>query len=238
VPSRPVEIDQLTQTRPGPNDTVLPFPSVITPPNHRTIGLLLSILSLARFPYTANSSYGTLAARERLVHFLSSSSLPHGYAVALFLGLLPHLGLTQGTPKCITSKEHLQAPLLHFNNLGNHNMLATLPSRKLPQANMLRIAPTSRLDKLRIVNTPQVSSPRRQVSTLAKHIKLLVLSLSTINLTISSSKRTVRTKSIKVELLNQSLLHPLISPATIAGVPTTGLKIAPSLEELYPRKMP
>jgi hypothetical protein len=125
-------------------------------------------------------------------------------------------------------------PLLHFNNL-NHNILATLPS-KLPQANMLRIAPTT---KLRIANTPQTSSPRRQASTLTKHIKLLVLTPSTINLTISSSsKYTVRTKSIKVELLNQSLLHPLISLATIVGVATTGLKIALSLEELYPRKTP
>ena len=116
-------------------------------------------------------------------------------------------------------------------------MLATLPRRKLPKANMLRMAPTSRLDKLRIVNTPQASSPKRQVSTLAKHIKLPVLTLSTINLIISSSKHTVRTKAINVELLNQSLLHPLISLATIVGVATTGLKIAPSLEELYPRKM-
>jgi hypothetical protein len=129
-------------------------------------------------------------------------------------------------------------PLLHFNNLSNHNMLATLPSRKLPQANMLRIAPTTRLSKLHIVNTPQASSPKRQVSTLAKRIKLLVLTPSTINLTISSSKHIVRTKFIKVELLNQSLLHPLISLATIVGVATTGLKIALSLEELYPRKTP
>jgi hypothetical protein len=117
-------------------------------------------------------------------------------------------------------------------------MLATLPSRKLPRANMLRMAPTTRLGKLHIVNTPQASSPKRQVSTLAKRIKLLVLTPSTINLTISSSKHIVRTKFIKVELLNQSLLHPLISLATIVGVATTGLKIALSLEELYPRKTP
>jgi hypothetical protein len=129
-------------------------------------------------------------------------------------------------------------PLLHFNNLSNHNMLATLPSRKLPQANMLRIAPTIRLGKLRIVNTPQASSPRRQASTLAKHIKLPVLTPSTINLTISSSKHTVRSKSIKADLLNQSLLHPLISLATIVGVATTGLKIALNLGEPYPRKTP
>jgi len=121
-------------------------------------------------------------------------------------------------------------------------MLATLPRRKLPKANMLRMAPTSRLDKLRIVNTPQASSPKRQVSTLAKHIKLPVLTLSTINLIISSSssssKHTAPTKPIKAELLlKQSLLHQLISPATIVGVATTGLKIALNLEELYPRKM-
>jgi hypothetical protein len=100
------------------------------------------------------------------------------------------------------------------------------------------MVPTSSLDKLRIVNMPQASSPRYQVSTLAKHNKLLVLTLSTINLTISSNKHTARTKSIRAELLlKQSLLHQLISPATIVGVATTGLKIAPSLEELYPRKM-
>jgi hypothetical protein len=117
-------------------------------------------------------------------------------------------------------------------------MLATLPSRKPPQANMLRMAPTSRLDKLRIVNTPQVSRPRHQVSTLAKHTKLLMLTLSTTNLIISSSKHTARTKPIKAELLlKQSFLHQLISPATIVGVATTGLKIALSLEELYPRKI-
>jgi len=109
---------------------------------------------------------------------------------------------------------------------------------------MLRMAPTSRLDKLRIVNTPQASSPKRQVSTLAKHTKLPVLTLSTINLIISSSssssssKHTAQTKPIKAELLlKQSLLHQLISPATIVGVATTGLKIALNLEELYPRKM-
>jgi hypothetical protein len=100
---------------------------------------------------------------------------------------------------------------------------------------MLRMAPTSRLDKLRIANTPQASSPRHQVSTLAKHTKLLVLTLSTINLIISSSKHTARTKAEL--LLKQSLLHQLISPATIVGVATTGLKIAPNLEELYLRKM-
>lgn len=110
-------------------------------------------------------------------------------------------------------------------------MLATILSRKPPKVKMLRMAPTSRLDKLRTANTPQASSPRRQVSTLAKHIKLLVLTLSTINLPINSSKPTVRTKSIKVEL------HQLIIPAIIVGVATTGLKIVPSLEELYPRKM-
>jgi hypothetical protein len=128
---------------------------------------------------------------------------------------------------------------LHTNNLDHSSIPAILLSRKLHQANILALLPTSRPKKRSMVNTRQPSSPSHQASTLlARPYQLLGPTLQVNNLIISTTKRTVRIKPTQPDLfLKQPLLNHLISPATIVGAVTTGLKIALSLEELYLRKM-